>query len=270
MLVNEYRFETPSSIQQRAIKPMLMDRDVVAQAQSGTGKTATFAIAVLNKITPEPVPQAIIIAPTRELADQISNVVSALGQHLGIKVAKCIGGISVGLNIRELQGAQVAVGTPGRLKDMITRGSLPTTSLRMCVVDEADEVLSQGFSDEVVAIFNTLPSTTQIALISATLSGEVLAITQKILTDPIRVLVKTEEVTLEGIKQFYINVGKREYKFDTLTDLYETIAVVQAIIFCNTRRQVQELEAQMKAKDFTVSCIVRHPTVLFCCFCVWY
>uniref|UniRef100_A0A8C4QH42 RNA helicase n=1 Tax=Eptatretus burgeri TaxID=7764 RepID=A0A8C4QH42_EPTBU len=210
-----YGFEKPSAIQQRAIIPCIKGYDVIAQAQSGTGKTATFAISILQLLDVELTEtQALVLAPTRELAQQIQKVMVSLGDYLGSCSPKCI---------------------------------------KMFVLDEADEMLSRGFKDQIYEIFQKLNSNIQVVLLSATMPAEVLDVTTKFMREPVRILVKKEELTLEGIKQFYINVEREEWKLDTLCDLYETLTITQAVIFLNTRRKVDWLTEKMQARDFTVS-----------------
>ncbi|KAL7754201.1 RNA helicase [Sorochytrium milnesiophthora] len=253
--VYAYNFEKPSAIQQRAIYPILKRRDVIAQAQSGTGKTATFSIGILQNIdTTVRETQALVLSPTRELATQIQNVLLALGDYMNVQVHACIGGTSVGEDIRKLDfGQHVVSGTPGRVFDMLKRGNLRTRQIKMLVMDEADELLNQGFKEQIYDIYRLLPPKTQIVVVSATLPQEVLEMTQKFMTDPIRVLVKRDELTLEGIKQFFVAVEKEEWKFDTLCDLYDTMTITQAVIFCNTRRKVDWLTEKMREANFTVS-----------------
>eukprot|EP00808_Paulinella_micropora_P003262 g80604.t1 len=248
-------FESPSAIQQRAILPILAGNDTIAQAQSGTGKTATFAISVLQKLDLEnKMCQALVLAPTRELAQQIRKVFSQLGEHLNVTVHACIGGTSVRDDMRTLQrGVQIIIGTPGRVGDMIRRGALRTKHVHMFVLDEADEMLSRGFRDQIYDVFQALNEDVQVCLFSATMPDEVLEISTRFMRDPIQILVKKEQVTLEGIKQFYVAVEKEQWKFETLCDLYETLTITQAIIYCNTRRKVDQLTDQMNEKDFTVS-----------------
>jgi translation initiation factor 4A len=224
-----YGFEKPSAIQQRAIIPCVQGRDVIAQAQSGTGKTATFSISVLQKIEVDNRQcQALLLAPTRELAQQIQKVVVALGDYMKIEVMSCIGGTQVREDMRRLEaGVHAVVGTPGRVFDMIQRRALGVASMRQFVLDEADEMLSRGFKDQIYDIFRLLPSTTQVILLSATMPIDVLEVTKRFMRDPIRILVKKEELTLEGIKQFYISVEREEWKLDTLCDLYETLTITQ-------------------------------------------
>jgi translation initiation factor 4A len=250
-----YGFERPSAIQQRAIMPILGKHDTIAQAQSGTGKTATFSIGVLQQIDGKSNrTQALILAPTRELAQQIHKVCGALGDFLSINIHACVGGTLVRDDVRKLQdGVQVVVGTPGRVYDMLKRNALNLSQVKIFVLDEADEMLSRGFKDQIYDIFQFLPNNVQVCLFSATIPEEILDISQRFMRTPIRILVKKEELTLEGIKQFYIAVEKEDWKLETLCDLYETLTITQAIIYCNTRRKVDWLTDKMTQRDFTVS-----------------
>jgi translation initiation factor 4A len=252
-----YGFEKPSAIQQRAIMPCIEGKDVIAQAQSGTGKTATFSIAVLQKIDiSRKVCQALLLAPTRELALQIQKVVLALGDYMKAGVLACIGGAKLRDDIDLVrEGVHVVVGTPGRVFDLMQRQVLQAKHINQFVLDEADEMLSQGFKDQIYEIFQLLPSTVQVILLSATMPNEVLEVTKRFMTDPVCILVKKEELTLEGIKQFYIAVEKEDWKLETLCDLYETLTITQAVIFCNTRRKVDWLTKEMNSRDFTVSAL---------------
>jgi len=253
-----YGFEKPSAIQQRAIIPCIKGYDVIAQAQSGTGKTATFAISILQQIDVElKGTQALVLAPTRELAQQIQKVILALGDYMGASCYACIGGTSIRSEVQKLQAEapHIVVGTPGRVFDMLTRKNLSSKYIKMFVLDEADEMLSRGFKDQIYEIFQKLLSSTQVVLLSATMPADVLEVTKKFMREPIRILVKKEELTLEGIRQFYINVEKEEWKLDTLCDLYETLTITQAVIFINTRRKVDWLTEKMQGRDFTVSAL---------------
>jgi translation initiation factor 4A len=250
-----YGFEKPSAIQQRAIKPVLLGHDVIAQAQSGTGKTATFSISILNRVDlSNKECQGLVLAPTRELAQQIAKCMIALSDFMDIKVHACVGGTAVREDIRIFnEGVQVVVGTPGRVFDMVNRRALRTDACKMFMLDEADEMLSRGFKDQIYDIFKFMPEEVQVALFSATMPLEVLEVTSRFMRDPVRILVKKDELTLEGIKQFYIAVEKEEWKLDTLCDLYETLTITQAIIYVNTRRKVDWLTEKMTERDFTVS-----------------
>jgi translation initiation factor 4A len=253
--IYSYGFEKPSAIQQRGIKPLLDGRDTIGQAQSGTGKTATFAIGILQRIDYNlKATQGLILAPTRELAQQIQKVAIALGDYLNIKCHACIGGTSVRDDIDKLrEGQHLVVGTPGRVFDMIGKRHLRVDDLVTFVLDEADEMLSRGFKDQIYDIFKTLPPNIQVCLFSATMPPEILDLTTKFMRDAVRILVKKDELTLEGIRQFYVAIEKEEWKLDTLCDLYETLTITQAIIYCNTRRKVDFLADQLTKRDFTVS-----------------
>jgi ATP-dependent RNA helicase len=212
-----YGFEKPSAIQQRAIRPICVGRDVIAQSQSGTGKTAVFSIASLQLLSENSRNvQVLILSPTRELAEQTQKVVSALGDFMNVKCHACIGGKSLGNDLKLLErgGIQVVSGTPGRIYDLIKRNALSTGHLKALVLDEADEILNRGFKEQIYDIYRYLPATTQVVLISATLPASVLEVTDKFMNDPVRILVRRDELTLEGIRQFFISVEKEEWKFE--------------------------------------------------------
>ena len=223
----------------------------------GTGKTATFAIGILQRLNASLLEcQALILAPTRELAQQIVKVASSLGDFMNLKIHGCVGGTAVRDDMRILQdGVHIVVGTPGRVYDMINRRALRLDSIQLFVLDEADEMLSRGFKEQIYDVFKFMPETVQCAIFSATMPLEVLEVTKKFMRDPIRILVKKEELTLDGIKQFYIAIEREEWKIDTLSDLYGTLTITQAIIYCNTRRKVDYLTEEMRKRDFTVSCM---------------
>ncbi|CEP00240.1 RNA helicase [Plasmodiophora brassicae] len=250
-----YGFEKPSAIQQRGIVPIVKGYDTIAQAQSGTGKTATFSISILQRIDMDvKETQALLLAPTRELAQQIQKVLDALGDYMRVTSHACVGGTAVRDDIRILRdGVQIVVGTPGRVFDMINRGALSLAKVKSFVLDEADEMLSRGFKDQIYDVFQHLPPKVQVCLFSATMPEDILQITTRFMRDPVRILVKRDELTLEGIKQFYVAVEKEDWKLDTLCDLYETLTITQAIIYCNTRRKVDWLTDKMGQRDFTVS-----------------
>ncbi|KAH9416127.1 eukaryotic translation initiation factor 4A [Dermatophagoides pteronyssinus] len=253
--IYSFGFEKPSTIQQKAILPCISGNDVIAQAQSGTGKTATFVISVLQRIEPSQNEcQALILAPTRELAQQIQKVVVALGDYLNVKCHACIGGTNVYHDISTLEaGTHILVGTPGRVSDMIQRGHLKTDKIKIFVLDEADEMLSRGFKDQIYNVFCHLRPDVQVILLSATMPADVFDVTSKFMRDPIKILVKKEELTLEGITQCYLQVPNDEDKLVALTDLYSIMTVSQAVIFCNTRKRVHWLAQMLKEQDYTVS-----------------
>jgi len=177
-----------------------------------------------------------------------------VGDFMNIQAHCCIGGKSIGEDIRKLEyGVHAVSGTPRRVFDMIKRRSLRTRSINVLVLDEADEMLSKGFKEQIYDVYRYLPPETQVVLVSATLPNEVLEMTAKFMTDPMRVLVKRDELTLEGIRQFFVAVEREEWKFDTLCDLYDTLTITQAVIFCNTKRKVDWLTEKMRQNNFTVS-----------------
>ena len=249
-----YGFEKPSAIQQRGIVPFSKGFDVIQQAQSGTGKTATFCAGILQSLDYNITEcQALVLAPTRELAQQIEKVMRALGDYLQVKCHACVGGTSVREDTRILQaGVHVIVGTPGRVYDMLRRRALKSDSIKIFALDEADEMLSRGFKDQIYDIFTLLPPKVQVGVFSATLPPEALEITRKFMTKPVRILVKRDELTLEGIKQFYIALDDDSQKYDTLKDLYSSLSVSQGIIYCNSVRRVQDLYDAMTADRFPV------------------
>jgi len=254
-----YGFEKPSAIQQRAIVPLIQKRDTIAQAQSGMGKTATFVIGVLQNVdVNQKKVQALILAPTRELAQQIQKVVVDIGSFLKLTCYSCIGGTSVQDDMRRLSGdtPHVLVGTPGRVFDMIaTRRVLDTSFIKVFILDEADEMLSRGFKEQIYDVFKYMNTACQVGLFSATMPSDVLDMTDKFMNKPVKVLVKKDELTLDGIRQFFICVQREEWKLDTLCDLYETVSITQSIIYVNTRSKVEQLHTAMTERDFMASAV---------------
>ncbi|THD28338.1 Eukaryotic initiation factor [Fasciola hepatica] len=264
-------FERPSMIQQKSIRQIIEGRDVIAQAQSGTGKTAMFSIGTLQNVQCDlRKVQILVVAPTRELANQIHQVMSALSDYLPIRCVACCGGRSnVTQMSRELaQGAHVVVGTPGRVLDLIRHGSLRVDQLRSFVLDEADEMLNRGLRDQLEEIYRRLPladewSTTgggqregtQCVIVSATLPTEQLEMIQRFMRNPVHILVPRDQLTLDGLKQFFINVGSEEWKFEALSDLFASVCVPQTVVFVNTRRKVDWLGAQLRRDSFTVAVV---------------
>jgi ATP-dependent RNA helicase len=250
-----FGFEKPSAIQQRAMIPILAGRDMIAQAQSGSGKSSTIAITCCQRVnTKENNTQVLVLSPTRELAIQTEKVTLAVGDFMNIKAHACIGGKSISNDIRKLEaGVHAVSGTPGRVYDLIKLKVLCTRHIKMLVLDEADEMLSKGFKEQIYDVYRYLSPATQVVLVSATLPHEVLELTHKFMTDPVLVLVKRDELTLEGIKQFFVPVEREEWKFDTLCDLYDSLTITQAIIFCNTRKKVEWLVEKLRENNYTVS-----------------
>eukprot|EP01059_Diplonema_ambulator_P028480 TRINITY_DN47282_c0_g1_i1.p1 TRINITY_DN47282_c0_g1~~TRINITY_DN47282_c0_g1_i1.p1 ORF type:complete len:413 (+),score=147.63 TRINITY_DN47282_c0_g1_i1:43-1239(+) len=250
----QYGFEKPSAIQQRAIVPFIRGRDLIAQAQAGTGKTSMFCLACLHLVdVKSATTQVLILSPTRELAVQSQQVCMTLGDHMNVSSHACIGGKSLAEDIRRLDGGvQVVSGTPGRVFDMIKRRNLQTRNINVLVLDEADEMLAEGFKAQIYDIYRHLPHRIQVVLVSLTLPHEVLEMTTNFMTDPVRILVKRDELTLEGIKQYFIAVEEERWKFETLCDLYDTLTITQAVIFRNRKEDVNLLAKMMTKAKHTV------------------
>ena len=255
--IYSYGFEVPSSIQQRAIKPLIEGKDLIAQSQSGTGKTATFTIGCLERIDIEVMkPQILVLAPNRELAMQIFKVFESINEYYGVKGGLIMGGTDLQQNFRMLdEGLQYIVGTPGRVFDMLKRYAIVTDKIKTFVLDEADEMLSRGFKEQVYEIFQYIPKQCQICLFSATMPEMALELTTKFMADPIRILIDKENLTLEGIKQYYLGVEQENWKLATLQDLYEKLSISQSIVFVNSKRKADFLKEQLEENDYTVACI---------------
>ncbi len=252
-----YGFEQPSAIQKKGIFPMTKSppKDIIAQAQSGTGKTGLFVTGILQIIdTDIKECQALILAPTHELAHQIQNVTNAIGKFLNIKTQLLVGGTSVENDKNQLlkKTPHVVVGTPGRVHDMLRRRYLTASTLKILVIDEADEMLSAGFKDQMYKIFQYMPNNIQIGLFSATMPNELQELTSKFLRSPIKILVKAEQLTLQGIAQYFINIEDDVQKYETLKDLFSSLAISQAIIYCNSTRRVDDLQEAMENDNFPV------------------
>lgn len=252
-------FERPSPIQSKSINPILQGYDLIAQAQSGTGKTASFSIGGLSKIDiSENSTQALVIVPTHELAYQITDVIRCLSNMMnGIRIKTIVGGTSIDQDAQEMQNntPHFIIGCPGRVYDMIRRRYINVNTIKIVILDEADEMLSSGFKEQVYNIFRYLNNNVQIALFSATLPDNIYQITNKIMRNPVKISVKRESLTLEGIKQYYIAVNDDRQKYFTLKDLYQHISVSQCIIYSNSVKRVNDLYEAMKEDGFPVSCI---------------
>ena len=248
-------FEFPSPIQEKSIPVILTGKDVIAQAQSGTGKTGAFCISALQQCKPEQKQQVLILSPTRELAIQTNDVFKKLAQFTTIKSQLLIGGTAVDKDTYAMrENPQVIIGCPGRVSDFLSKGIL-SNEISMIILDEADEILSQGFQSQVQSIFTSMRDISQVVMFSATIPESLKSITSKIMRDPEEILVKSDMLTLEGISQFYIQFDNDSDKLAALQDLYEGLSISQSIIYCNSVKRVSSLYTAMKESGYPVCCI---------------
>ena len=255
--IYSYGFEKPSKIQYKSIPLIKSGKDLIAQSQSGTGKTGAFSIGILNNIdTKLKKTQYIVLTPTHELAKQIYSVIENLGARMDITMCKVIGKTNISESIMELKrDPQIIVATPGRLVDMISKRHIFTDNIKTLVLDEADEMLSGGFMEILYEIIKCMPKKCQICLFSATMPKEILDLTENFMNNPERLLVNRDEITLEGIKQFYINLKQYNWKFDVLYDIYDTINITQSIIYVNSKNILNNLYDRLSRDEYPVSYI---------------
>jgi len=252
-----YGYETPSDIQLKSIPLMANKKDLIAQAQSGTGKTGSFCIGVLNNIDKSIDDlQAIILCPTHELVHQCYNVIDNLNNYYNAKIITMVGKTPVSNNIKDLKTLpHIVIGTPGRILDMIERKELFTNSIKILTIDEADEMLSTGFLESMYNIIKYIPQEAKICLFSATMPDEILELANRFMEDSEKILVNKEQLTLEGIQQFFIKLDNYSWKYDVLIDLYSMINMNQCIIYVNSRNSLYNLLEKLKQNDYPVSCI---------------
>ena len=251
-----YGFEKPSDIQTKAIPTVLSGRDIIAQAQSGMGKTGAFSIGTLGIIdVNKPKLQALLMAPTHELVKQTHNVIKSIGSNLsGLKVKTLIGGTSIQDDADDIKKScpHIIVGTAGRIYDMFRRKYIQSKDIKILVLDEADEMLSSGFKDQIYNIFQFMTENIQVALFSATLPDDILELTKKFMRNPVEIRMEAEKLNLECITQYYIALRHDGDKYDTLKDLFSTISVSQCIIYCNSIHRVTDLYRAMMEEGFSV------------------
>jgi ATP-dependent RNA helicase DeaD len=248
--VEEMGYTTPSPIQLQAIPFVLEGRDLIGQAQTGTGKTAAFAIPIIDLVDSElNKPQAIILCPTRELAVQVEGEIQKLSKyHRGINSVAIYGGESIDRQIRVLRkGVQIVVGTPGRVQDHINRGTLKLDSIGIIVLDEADEMLDMGFRDDIEAILSEMPAERQTVFFSATMAKPILDLTRKYQTNPEIIKVAKNELTVSKIEQIYYEV-KPSLKMELMTRLMNINNYALSVVFCNTKRMTDEVTEALGAR----------------------
>jgi ATP-dependent RNA helicase DeaD len=256
-VLTEVGYETPSPIQAAIIPSMLEGRDVLGQAQTGTGKTAAFALPILSRITiTHGKPQALVLAPTRELAIQVAEAFQKYATYIpGFQVLPIYGGQSYGPQLHGLRrGAHIVVGTPGRVIDHMDKGTLDLSELRFLVLDEADEMLRMGFVDDVEKVLQATPETRQVALFSATMPSQIRRIAQKHLKNPVEVTIKTKTTTAANIRQRYWWVSG-VHKLDALTRILEAESFDAMIIFARTKLATEELAGKLQARGFAAAAI---------------
>lgn len=256
--IYSYGFEKPSNIQNKSIPIINSGKDIIAQSQSGTGKTGAFTIGALNNIDLENnTVQCIIISPTHELAEQTYEVTTNLSSYMkNINIKKVIGKTNINKSKLELDtNPHILVATPGRLLDMINRKYIFTEKINMIIFDEADEILSRGFMETIHQIIRFIPPEAQILLFSATIPEEVLSLTNKFMNNPERILINKEELTLEGITQFFINCNIYKWKYDVLYELYDHISINQCIIYVNTKSTLINLSEKLQSDNYPISFI---------------
>lgn len=254
-----FGFEDPSPIQRKAIIPIINNQDIIAQAQSGTGKTGAFSIGALSRIDlSSKTTQVLIMCPTHELSTQIAGVVSGIGSMMeGLEVKLLVGGSSINNDIEYLKKSfpHIIVGCPGRVYDMIRRNYINSKTLKLVVLDEADEMLSAGFKEQVYNIFQSFNNDIQVALFSATLPPHIHTITSKFMRNPVQITVTPERLSLEGIMQYFVALENDIDKYANLKRLYSFISMSQCIIYCNSVKRVIDLYVAMNQDDFPVCMI---------------
>jgi translation initiation factor 4A len=254
-----YGYEKPSVIQQQSIYPIINKHDIIAHAQSGTGKTGAFTVSALQRVDKSiDTTQILILAPTHELVNQTAGVAKSLSNFMdGIRIQTLIGGTSIRHDIELLRETppHIVIGTAGRVTDMIMRRHLNVSEISLLVIDEADEMLSSEFKEKVYNIFQYLNKDAQIAIFSATMPTEVLELTNKFMKNAVNINIKNEELSLEGIEQYYIALNENTDKYAVLKDIFEKITVSQCIIYMNSINTIYEVYHNMINEGFPICCI---------------
>ena len=257
--IYNYGFENPSTIQKQSIPSIIEGKDIIGQAQSGCGKTGAFVVGVLQRLdTTVQETQVIIIAPTHELVKQIMMVTESIGASMeNLVVKSMIGGTSISEDKEYLKRTtpHIIIGSAGRIYDMIKRRFVKTQGVKTLVLDEADEMLSRGFKDQIYNIFQCMREDLQVVLFSATIPDEILKLTRTFMRDPVEITVKRETLNLEGIQQYFVALQDDSAKYDMLKKLFEQLTVNQCIIYANSVGRVADLYDAMTADGFSVCCI---------------
>jgi len=254
--IYSYGFENPSDIQCKALPILNSKKDLYAQAQSGTGKTGAFTIGALNLVDEDlKATQTLIMNPTYELVNQSYDVMKALSQYMDINIMKVVGKTSLDECKNDLEkNPEIIIGTPGRVLDMIKRRHLYTQNIKLLVLDEADEMLSHGFRDNIYNIIQHISKDCQICLFSATRTDETVELSNKFLNNPETIIVDHQNVSLEGIKQFKVLINE-EWKYDTLLDLYNLLNISQCIIYVNYKDKLMNIYDELIKNNYPVDYI---------------
>ncbi|MCW4017386.1 MAG: DEAD/DEAH box helicase [Candidatus Bathyarchaeota archaeon] len=249
--INELGFETLFPIQAQAILPLLEGKDVIGQAQTGTGKTAAFGVPMVERLDPQlRRVQGLILVPTRELAMQVAQNMYKFARHKKLRVLPVYGGASIERQIRELSnGAQIVVGTPGRVIDLLERRVLNLSSVKVLVLDEADRMLDMGFIEDITYILSRAPTNRQTSLFSATIDKTVMKVCNRYMKNPVKVFVSKDEIGLTQMKQYYLIVNQGA-KFDALCDILREKGVDRAIVFCRTRHETSKIADRLAKKGY--------------------
>lgn len=249
-------FETPTPIQAQAIPVLVSGRDLIGQAQTGTGKTAAFGIPVVERVNPADLTtQALVLAPTRELAVQVAEGIHAFARGSGLRVVPVYGGQPIDRQFRALRnGAHVVVGTPGRVLDHLRRGSLSFAGVRLCVLDEADEMLALGFAEDLDAILAELPEERQVAFFSATMPPRILTLTKQYLREPVHIHIAAKQRTLDTTNQTYYEVPQGK-KLEALARVLDMETPGPTIVFCRTRQETADLSENLRLRGYNAEAI---------------
>lgn len=251
-----YGFNKPSKIQSLAILPMKNKKDVIAQSQSGTGKTGAFSLGVLEVIDEKlNYPQAIVMAHTRELVLQTEAVLKELGKYLNIKIATCCGKTSVEKNFADVKNSQIIIGTPGRIIHLMRDKGFDINKINIVVLDEADQLLNSDFVDQSKKIIGYLSSNCQICIFSATMPRETLNMTECFMKDPEKILVRKEKLSLKLIAQYFIDAENDDNKLDLVEDLYCKFSIAQSIIYVGSIAKAEWLAKSLTERNYTVGLI---------------
>lgn len=248
-----YGFKNPSPIQVKGIQAINTGKDCILQSQSGTGKTGTYLLGVMNNIGENE--KSIIISPTRELAKQIYNVASEIAKYSNLKVGMYIGGTNIVDDFNSIKDCNIIIGTIGRINHIFQKKKYLYNSIKVFVCDEADNIFDNNANKDIYKIISNVNENSQKILISATLNNYVFSVSEKFLDNPIKILLKKSEIAVDLISQFYIDTEIEEYKLDVFLDLYNIISTTQAIIFCNTIRKVEWLSKELTEKNFAITAI---------------